>query len=172
MLKLRAIFVGFVAVLVGETSACGRQNANVSHNSTHITCRQGWISKGSGKLKYCYYISAVGDVKSQSKATAACTQKNGMLFFPSDSYESREFKKYVKSNQISTPFYWTSGHKDNYQWTWGVDPFKYPFQAPNWAEGQPDGALKGECIAVQTQGAMMDDQPCGNKYNYICKSRT
>ncbi|VDI12118.1 Hypothetical predicted protein [Mytilus galloprovincialis] len=105
-------------------------------------CRQGWISKGSGKLKYCYYISAVGDVKSQSKAT------------------------------ISTPFYWTSGHKDNYQWTWGVDPFKYPFQAPNWAEGQPDGALKGECIAVQTQGAMMDDQPCGNKYNYICKSRT
>ncbi|CAC5362866.1 unnamed protein product [Mytilus coruscus] len=135
-------------------------------------CRPGgWWSKGFGT---CVYISAYKDLKSHSEAMAACKQLKGMLFYPSNAWETKgiTMRALANSEKISNQFYWTSGHVYEYQWTWGVDPFKYPFSAPNWAKGQPDGKLLEQCIAVNITDGMMHDKPCATRYNYICKTKT
>ncbi|XP_052084055.1 lithostathine-2-like [Mytilus californianus] len=137
------------------------------HGRKGHKCRAGWRPMRSEQNKFCYYFSA--DSKTQGEARAICKRLKGNLFYPTDSSEiDRLFDRFGEM-WMPAQYFWTGGYKVNYEWTWGVNPFKLPFLAPNWAYRQPNGEISGECIAVNKLDKKMYDERCESRYKYVCK---
>merc|ERR1712179_397096 len=61
--------------------------------------------------------------------------------------------------------FWTGGHKVGGEWLWADGS---PFLFNNWAEGEPTGVDKENCLEVQTGNGQWKSYACDINSYYIC----
>ncbi|XP_062587585.1 perlucin-like isoform X2 [Saccostrea cucullata] len=132
-------------------------------NRPIATCEKGWVTYQRG----CYFFSTT--IATFREAMSACYQMGAEMLELQNSMEEKWFDNQVRLRGHS-PQVWL-GASDTQQEGKFISVSKaegLPYS--HWLKGQPSN-LGGEehCLTYWVSLKGMNDAPCDNKYNYVCK---